>query len=97
MKITSTTPSNVNIFKQAIVKSLNENTQLVFSRKLSISCNHDKFPLIEISDIKDIIDIPETENKLTGIICFFDNRTKFLNYLKLCDKCSLSIYFPLTR
>ena len=77
MKISSTTPANVNIFKQAIIKSLNENTQLVFSRKLTISCNHENFPAIEISDIRDIIDIPNTENKLTGIICFFDNRTIF--------------------
>ena len=97
MKISSTTPANVNIFKQAIIKSLNENTQLVFSRKLTISCNHENFPAIEISDIRDIIDIPNTENQLTGIICFFDNRTNFLNFLKLCDKCSLSIYFPLSR
>ena len=97
MKISSTTPANVNIFKQAIIKSLNENTQLVFSRKLTISCNHENFPAIEISEIRDIIDIPNTENKLTGIICFFDNRTNFLNFLKLNNKCSLSIYFPLTR
>ena len=64
-----------------------------------------EFPLVEISDIKDIIDIPNTENKLTGLICFFDNRTIFINeiknYLEKEKKeyipLTSSIYFPLTR
>lgn len=143
MKISSTTPANTNIFKQAIIKSLNENKQLIFSKKLTISQNNISqniflskikdspsneesikenekedqnkineseselnFPLVEISDIKDIIDIPNTENKLTGMVCFFDNRTLFIegikNYFssnKNKEKIPLtcSIYFPMTR
>ena len=121
MKFSTETPQNTNIFKQAIIKSLNENKQLVFSKKLTINKsssssdlgqnkNNNKeenmeFPLVEISDIKDIIDIPNTENKLTGLICFFDNRTIFINeiknYLEKEKKeyipLTSSIYFPLTR
>ena len=121
MKFSTETPPNTNIFKQAIIKSINENKQLVFSRKLTISqltnstvttnnTNNNEeenmgFPLVEISDIKDIIDIPSTENKLTGLICFFDNRTVFIDEIKnYFDKekkeyipLTSSIYFPLTR
>ena len=122
MKFSAKTPSNTNIFKQAIIKSLNENKQLIFSNKLTISQinqNNNKnnieqneneeeniiFPLVEISDIKDIIDIPNTDNKLTGLICFFDNRTIFIDGIKkYFDEekkefipLTSSIYFPLTR
>ena len=122
MKFSTETPPNTNIFKQTIIKSLNENKQLVFSKKLTISqINQNKdnnisndnkkedeiiqFPLVEISDIKDIIDIPNTENKLTGLICFFDNRALFINEIKnFFEKeqkefipLTSSIYFPLTR
>ena len=119
MKFSTQTPPNTNIFKQAIIKSLNENKQLVFSKKLTISQlsqninNNQKekeeeineFPLVEISDIKDIIDIPNSDNKLTGLICFFDNRTLFINEINnFFDKekkeyipLTSSIYFPLTR
>ena len=79
MKFSTGTPPNTNIFKQTIIKPLNENKQLVFSKKLTISqinqskynniSNDNKkekeiiqFPLAELSDIKNIIDIPNTEN-----------------------------------
>ena len=122
MKFSTKTPSNTNIFKQAILKSLNENKQLIFSKKITISQinqNNNKnnikqnekeeeneiFPLVEISDIKDVIDIPNTDNKLTGLICFFDNRTIFIDEIKkYFDEVkkefiplTSSIYFPLTR
>ena len=122
MKFSTQTPPNTNIFKQAIIKSLNENKQLIFSKKLTISqLGHNKdtnlnndikkeeeiiqFPLVEISDIKDVIDIPNSENKLTGIVCFFDNRTLFINEINNSFKegekefipLTSSIYFPLTR
>ena len=117
MKFSFESSPNTNIFKQAIVKSINENKQLVFSRKLTIcqnkktnnnkeiNENEDDFPSVEISDIKDIIDIPNSNDKLTGIICFFDNRTLFINgiqsYLNEEKKeyisLTSSIYFPLTR
>ena len=116
MKFSSSTPPNTNIFKQAIIKSLNENKQLVFSKKLTISqiCQNKsqsneeeniEFPLVEISDIKDIIDVPDSDNKLTGLICFFDNRTLFINGIKDYFKeekkefipLTSTIYFPLTR
>jgi hypothetical protein len=118
MKFSFESASNTNIFKQAIVKCLNENKQLIFSKKLTIcqnkmpngkdennEDNNDDFPLVEIADIKDIIDIPNSNDKLTGIICFFDNRTSFINgiqnYLNETKKEYISltscIYFPLTR
>ena len=116
MKFSTSTPPNTNIFKQAIIKSLNENKQLVFSKKLTISqiCQNKsqsneqeniEFPLVEISDIKDIIDVPDSDNKLTGLICFFDNRTLFINGIKDYFKeekkefipLTSTIYFPLTR
>jgi len=117
MKFSFESPPNSNIFKQAIVKSINENKQLVFSKKLTISqsCQNKKtnenndenieFPLVEISDIKDIVDIPDSNGKLTGIVCFFDNRTLFIdgikNYFTEEKKeympLTTSIYFPLTR
>ena len=118
MKLSIETPPNTNIFKQGIIKSLNENKQLIFSKKLTIcqssiknSINNNsplneeysEFPLMEITDIKDIIDIQNTEGKLTGLICFFDKRTLFIEALNdyLKDKeyipLTASIYFPLTR
>ena len=122
MKFSAETPPNTNIFKQAIIKSLNENKQLIFSRKLTISQSSNKnnninndpssveqlseFPLVEISDIKDIIDVSNTDGKLTGLICFFDKRTLFIEsineYLnneitKGFIPLTGSIYFPLTR
>ena len=82
MKFSSSTPPNTNIFKQAIIKPLNENKQLVFSKKLTISqiCQNKyktneeeniEFPLVEISDIKDIIDVPNSDDKLTGQYMLF--------------------------
>jgi len=110
MKFSFETPPNSNIFKQAIIKSINENKQLIFSKKLTLSQpsknENSDFPLVEISDIKDIIDIPNTNGILTGLICFFDKRTLFiesilenLNNNKSKEYIPLtgSIYFPLTR
>jgi hypothetical protein len=105
MKFSTETPQNSNIFKQAIMKSINENKQLIFSKKLTIS-QSSEFPLVEITDIKDIIDIPNTDGRLTGIIVFFDKRisfiesiNEFLNNNKSKEYIPLtsSIYFPLTR
>ena len=105
MKFSTETPPNSNIFKQAIMKSINENKQLIFSKKLTIS-QSSEFPLVEIADIKDIIDIPNTDGRLTGIIVFFDKRisfiesiNEFLNNNKSKEYIPLtsSIYFPLTR
>jgi hypothetical protein len=105
MKFSTETPPNSNIFKQAIMKSINENKQLIFSKKLTIS-QSSEFPLVEITDIKDIIDIPNTDGRLTGIIVFFDKRisfiesiNEFLNNNKSKEYIPLtsSIYFPLTR
>ena len=121
MKFSIETPPNTNIFKQTIIKSLNENKQLIFSKKLTICQSYyqnnnntdssldeenSEFPLMEITDIKDIIDIPNTEGKLTGIICFFDKRSLFIesmnDYFNAQTKnefipLTSSIYFPLTR
>lgn len=117
MKFSIETSPNTNIFKQAIIKSLNENKQLIFSKKLTISQSlpqnnpsndNINFPLVEISDIKDITDIPNTEGKLTGIICFFDKRSLFIeaindymnnniNIKRDFIPLTSSIYFPLTR
>ena len=91
MKYSAETPPNSNIFKQAIIKSLNENKQLIFSKKLTISQNSSEFPLVEISDIKDIIDIPDTNGKLTGIICFFDNRTLFIEEMNNSSNSYISV------
>ena len=105
MKFSTETPPNSNIFKQAIMKSINENKQLIFSKKLTVS-QSSEFPLVEITDIKDIIDIPNTDGRLTGIIVFFDKRisfiesiNEFLNNNKSKEYIPLtsSIYFPLTR
>ena len=105
MKFSTETPPNSNIFKQAIMKSINENKQIIFSKKLTIS-QSSEFPLVEITDIKDIIDIPNTDGRLTGIIVFFDKRisfiesiNEFLNNNKSKEYIPLtsSIYFQLTR
>ena len=105
MKFSTETTPNSNIFKQAIMKSINENKQIIFSKKLTIS-QSSEFPLVEITDIKDIIDIPNTDGRLTGIIVFFDKRisfiesiNEFLNNNKSKEYIPLtsSIYFQLTR
>ena len=59
-----------NIFKQTIAKSLKDNEQLIYSKKINISINDiNNFPLCEISDIRNIIDI---DNNLVGIISIGD-------------------------
>ena len=86
---------NNNIFKQSIIKSLKDNEQLIYSKKINIAINDlNNFPLCEISDIKSIIDI---DNNLVGIICFFDNRMNFYQNLLKNDKSTLLIFFPLSR
>ena len=82
---------NNNIFKQSIIKSLKDNEQLIYSKKINIAINDlNNFPLCEISDIKSIIDI---DNNLVGIICFFDNRMNFYLNLIKNTKSTLSIFF----
>ena len=105
---------NTNLFKQTIIKAINSNKQLVFSKKLTVTQNNSinnnlneednfYFPLIDISGIKDIIDIQNTNNKLTGLVCFFDKRTSFIsNILNNSSNnnnfaLASSIYFPLIR
>ena len=84
-----------NIFKQSILKSLKDNEQLIYSKKINISINNvNNFPLCEISEIKNIIDI---DNDLTGIVCFFDNRIEFYQNLINNKISTLSIFFPLSR
>ena len=86
---------NNNIFKQKIKKSLKDNEQLIYSKKINISINDiNNFPLCEISDIRNIIDV---DNNLVGIICFFDNIMNFYQNLLKNDKITLSIFFPLSR
>lgn len=112
MKFSIETPPNSNIFKQAIIKSLNENKQLIFSKKLTIcqssyqnninnnsdiNTQYQEFPLMEITDIKDIIDIPKTDGKLSGIICFFDKRTLFIEAItSYLNDNKTKDYIPLT-
>lgn len=84
----------IDFFAKALNKSLKDNAQLIFAKKITISIYSNDDVYTEIVDINEIIPINEYQS---GILCLFDNRTQFALNLAKVDKCKLSIYFPLTR
>ena len=83
-----------DFFAKALNKSLRDNAQLIFAKKITISLFYNDEVYTEIVDINEIISINEYQS---GILCLFDNRTQFALNLAKVSKCKLSIYFPLTR
>lgn len=78
-------------------KSMIDNNQLVFSKKITVSTiDHDDYlPYSEILDIQEISNVRKFDNY--SIMCFIDNRKPFYNLLRQNSIASISIFFPLTR
>lgn len=82
-----------DFFSDSMKKSLKNNAQLVFAKKITIAI-YDCDIMSEISDIVDIINWSPTQS---GVTTLFDNRSKFALSLSKVSAANLSIYFPLTR
>lgn len=82
-----------DFFSNAMKKSLKDNAQLVFAKKVTIAIYDDDI-MSEIGDIVDIINFSPTQSSVTTL---FDNRSKFALGLSKVSTANLSIFFPLTR
>ena len=82
-------------------KSIEENSQLSFSKKINISVKDSNGQVV--SDILDFndptkeIDIFKDIFQITPYIVFFDSRTSFFKNLKNSNECFSTTYFPLTK
>jgi hypothetical protein len=90
---TSQTFTWVNSF----TKSIEDNSQLIFSKKMSISSvnKDDNLPISEILDLQEIKTLENFNN--SSLVFFLDNRTIFFNSLKSSSLVHLVNYFPLSR
>jgi len=79
-------------------KSLSDNAQLVFSKKITISTINpeDNLSYSEILDLKEIKSL-DSQGKDNALIFYVDNRTIFYNSLKQNSMAHLANYFPLSR
>ena len=80
-------------------KSINSNSQLAFSKKLSVSVieNSTKIPVSDIIDMKFIQEFSEDKINNCLLAFFIDNRTCFFENLTCNDVVNFSIYFPLSK
>lgn len=93
----SSTVSDSNIIITSLKKSVRDNAQLVFSKKVTVSLNSasEEFPEAEILDILEITKLGDAS--LEGLVCLIDNRASFSRELSRNRNATLSIYFPLSR
>jgi hypothetical protein len=84
--------NDINWYK-AFQKSLLENSQLVFSKKINVSVLQDGLPVSDILDIHQIMLIDDN----AAIMAFIDNRTNFYQAIVENSISCLSIYFPMSR
>jgi len=84
-------------WSKSFQKSLDDNSQLVFSKKITVSTINpeDNIPNSEILDIQEIKNLEGMFD--TALICFVDNRTIFYNCLKKNSMAHVTNYFPLSR
>jgi hypothetical protein len=91
---------NQSKWDSAFMKSLCENSQLVFSKKLTISVIDTECGTA-VSEIVDLQGIEQCEEELknssTALLTYFDNRTHFYKCLKENSLASVCIYFPMSR
>ncbi len=79
-------------------KSIINNAQLVFSKKITISAVLNGLPYSEIMDIEHMYNVDDSDtNKLPGFICHIDNRSIFHNALINNFIVHVSNFFPLSR
>jgi hypothetical protein len=76
-------------------KSLEDNSQLIFSKKMTLSTVDNNLPMSEIIDLHEIKSVEKSNN--TSLVFFLDNRTIFYNSLKSASIVHLVNYFPLSR
>ena len=84
--------NEINWFK-AFQKSLLENSQLVFSKKVNVSVVNEGLAVNDILDIHQVLKIDDN----AAIMAFIDNRTAFYQSLSENTIACLSIYFPMSR
>jgi hypothetical protein len=84
--------NEINWFK-AFQKSLVENSQLVFSKKVNVSVVNEGLAVNDIIDIHQVLKIDDN----AAIMAFIDNRTAFYQSLSENTIACLSIYFPMSR
>jgi hypothetical protein len=84
--------NEINWYK-SFQKSMLENSQLVFSKKVNISVVSDGLPVNDILDIHQVLKIDDN----AAIMAFIDNRTAFYQSLTENNIANLSIYFPMSR
>jgi hypothetical protein len=89
--------SNQSIWNKSFSKSIIENSQLVFSKKITASVvdREDNTAINEILDIEGIEQYDDLKN--SAILTYIDNRTNFYKCLKENPIAYLSIYFPMSR
>jgi hypothetical protein len=84
-------------WSKSFSKSLSENSQIVFSKKITVATvNQETYlPYSEILDLQEVKNIENLKN--SALVCFFDNRTIFYHTIKKNSFAHVSIYFPLSR
>lgn len=84
-------------WSKSFSKSMSENSQIIFSKKLTVATvNQDTgLPYSEILDLQEIKNIENINN--SALVCFCDNRTIFFNNVKDNSLVHVIIFFPLTR
>lgn len=86
---------------KSLQKSLQDNSQLIFSKKMTISTINpqDNIPYSEILDLEDFKPLNSKDKDCSDMALTFyvDNRTIFYKSLKQNSMISLINYFPLSR
>lgn len=82
---------------KSFVLSLSENSQLVFSRKVTVSIS-DPLTSLPFSDIVEVQELkPLNLMTNSALVCFVDNRTTFNKILEKNSIVHISNFFPLSR
>ena len=97
MQIINLNTSQEYTWSKSFLKSVSENSQIVFSKKMTVATiNQDTYlPYSEILDIEEITNLDNFKN--SALTSFCDNRTNFYSNLRNNSLVHLSIYFPLSR
>ncbi len=86
---------------KSLQKSLQDNSQLIFSKKMTISTINpqDNIPYSEILDLEDFkpLNAKDKDCSDMALTFYIDNRTIFYKSLKQNSMISLINYFPLSR
>jgi hypothetical protein len=84
-------------WSKSFSKSISENSQIVFSKKLTVATISQDIglPYSEILDLQEIKNLENLNN--SALVCFCDNRTIFYHSIKKNSLVHVTIFFPLSR